>query len=175
MKFINYISLIAMPLTILVIVFESLKERKSSFDIFLKGGMEGSKIILRIFPTLVGLFVSIGMLRGSGVIEFLIGLIKPLTDMVGFPNQIIPLAILRPISGSASIAVATDIMKSNGVDSFTGILASVIMGSTETTIYTIAVYTSAVNVKDTRKILIPALLADITGILISFAICKIMF
>lgn len=175
MEIINYISVIAMPMVILLIIANGLKERVSVFDIFLKGAKEGIEIVLKIFPTLVGLFVAIGMLRSSGIIDFLISLISPITNFFKFPNEILPLAMLRPISGSASMAIATDIIKNNGVDSFIGILASVIMGSTETTLYTIAVYTGSVKIKKTRFILLAALLADITGILASVLICRCFF
>lgn len=175
MKVINYISIIAIPVVILVIISEALKEKKSVFDIFLKGAFDGAEISLKIFPTLIGLFVAIGMLRSSGVLDFIIKLITPFLSLVNFPSEVVPLALLRPISGSASMAVATDIIKNNGVDSFIGILASVIMGSTETTLYTIAVYTSAVKIKKTRGILFVALTADFTGIIVSLIICKLLF
>lgn len=175
MKIINYISIIAMPLVILIIVFEAFKEKISIFDIFLKGAVEGVEISLKIFPTLIGLFFAIGMLRSSGIIEFIIKLITPILDFVHFPNQVVPLAMLRPISGSASMAVATDIIKSNGVDSFVGIVAAVIMGSTETTLYTIAVYTSSVNIKNTRGVLLAALAADLTGIVVAVLVCRLLF
>ena len=96
-------------------------------------------------------------------------------SLIQFPAEVVPLALLRPISGSASMAVATDIIKNSGVDSFVGILASVIMGSTETTLYTIAVYTSSVKIKNTRGILIAALTADLTGIIVSLLICRTIF
>lgn len=175
MKVINYISIIAIPVVILVIISEALKEKKSVFDIFLKGAFDGAEISLKIFPTLIGLFVAIGMLRSSGVLDFIIKLITPFLTLVNFPSEVVPLALLRPISGSASMAVATDIIKNNGVDSFIGILASVIVGSTETTLYTIAVYTSAVKIKKTRGILFVALTADVTGIIVSLIICKLLF
>lgn len=175
MKVINYISIIAIPVVILVIISEALREKKSVFDIFLKGAFDGAEISLKIFPTLIGLFVAIGMLRSSGVLDFIIKLITPFLTLVNFPSEVVPLALLRPISGSASMAVATDIIKNNGVDSFIGILASVIMGSTETTLYTIAVYTSAVKIKKTRGILFVALTADFTGIIVSLIICKLLF
>lgn len=175
MNIINYISVIAMPIVILLVVANALKEKVSVFDIFLKGATEGIEIVLKIFPTLIGLFVAIGMLRSSGVIEFIISIISPITNFFKIPNEILPLAMLRPISGSASMAVATDIIKNNEVDSFTGILASIIMGSTETTLYTIAVYTGSVKIKNTRFIVIAALMADITGILVSIIVCKIFF
>lgn len=175
MQIINYISIIAMPLVILIIVSKALKEKISVFDIFLKGATEGIEITLKIFPTLVGLFVAIGMLRSSGVLDFITDLISPALVMMRFPSEIVPLALLRPISGSASMAVATDIIKQNGVDSFIGILASVIMGATETTLYTIAVYTSSVKIKNTRGVVIGALAADITGIIVSLLICRAIF
>ena len=175
MKFINYISIIAMPLIILIIIFEAINERKNVFDIFLKGGIDGVRITLRIFPTLIGLFMAIGMLRSSGIIDFITRLISPVLYLIKFPKEVVPLALLRPISGGASMAVATDIIKNNGADSFVGILASVIMGSTETTLYTIAVYTSSVKIKNTRGILIAALAADLTGIIVSLVICKTIF
>lgn len=175
MKFINYISIIAMPMVILIIVCQSSSERKSVFDIFLKGAFDGVEISLKIFPTLIGLFVAIGMLRSSGILEFITKLITPILIFFNFPSEVVPLALLRPISGSASMAVATDIIKNNGVDSFIGILASVIMGSTETTLYTIAVYTSSVKIKNTRGILFAALAADFTGIIVSLIVCKLIF
>lgn len=164
-----------MPLVILIIVCGAFKEKISIFDIFLKGAVEGVEISLKIFPTLIGLFFAIGMLRSSGIIEFIIKLITPILDFVHFPNQVVPLAMLRPISGSASMAVATDIIKSNGVDSFVGIVAAVIMGSTETTLYTIAVYTSSVNIKNTRGVLLAALAADLTGIVVAVLVCRLLF
>ena len=175
MEIINYISIIAMPLVILIIIFIALKEKVSVFDIFLKGAIEGIEISLKIFPTLIGLFVAIGMLRSSGILDFITKLISPVLEYINFPGEIVPLALLRPISGSASMAVAIDIIKQNGVDSFIGILAAVIMGATETTLYTIAVYTSSIKIKNTRGVLIASLAADVTGIIVSLLICRAIF
>lgn len=174
MSVLNYISNLAMPLIILIIVFYSLIERKKAFDIFLDGAKDGLNIVLNIFPTLIGLFVAIGALRSSGILDLIINFITPILDILNFPSEIMPLAILRPISGSSSIAIATDIMKNFGVDSNIGIIAATIMGSTETTLYTIAVYTSSVKIKKTRFVLWAALTADIVGIIASVVICKIM-
>ena len=142
---------------------------------FIKGATKGIDITIKIFPTLIGLFFAIGLLNNSGVINFLVQLISPILDYIKFPKEIVPLAILRPISGSASMAVATEIIKENGVDSIIGLIACVIMGATETTLYTIAVYTSAVKIKNTRHILIASLMADITGIIMSIIICNKLF
>ena len=107
--------------------------------------------------------------------DAIVNLLSPILNLINFPSEIMPLALLRPISGSASIAVATDIMKNYGVDSSIGLIASTIMGSTETTLYTIAVYTSSIKVKKTRYILIASLLADITGIISAIIICNKFF
>lgn len=161
MQIIKFLSNIAMPFIILIIVVYGLIERNKVFDTFLDGAKEGLEIVLSIFPTLVGLFVAIGALRSSGIIDGIVNILSPILNIIHFPSEIMPLALLRPISGSASIAVATDIMKLYGVDSNIGIIASTIMGSTETTLYTIAIYTSSVRIKKTRFVLAAALIADV--------------
>ncbi len=118
--------------------------------------------------------MAIGALRNSGILDMIIRFIAPLLNVIHFPSEIMPLAMLRPISGSGSIAIATDIMKNYGVDNTIGIMASTIMGSTETTLYTIAVYTSSVKIKRTRFVLLAALAADVVGIVTSVVICQIM-
>lgn len=174
LKFIEFFSNIAMPLMIIIIVLYGVMERKKVFDIFLEGAKDGVKVVFNIFPTLVGLFVAIGALRSSGIIDLIVNLMTPFFNLVNFPTEILPLAFIRPISGSSSIAVATDIMKTFGVDSNIGLMASVIMGSTETTVYTIAVYTSSVGIKKTRFVLWAALIADFVGIVVSVVVCKMM-
>ena len=167
MQVINFFSNLAMPMVIFFIVLYGVIEKVKVFDNFLEGAKEGIKTTFSILPTLIGLFLAIGVLRSSGVLDFIIKLSSPILEIFNFPSELMPLAILRPISGSASIAVATDIMKQAGVDSLIGNIASTIMGSTETTLYTIAIYTSCIKIKKTRFILIAALTADITGIIIS--------
>ena len=174
MKFIEFFSNLAMPLMIIIIVLYGVIERKKVFDIFLDGAKEGIGVVFNIFPTLVGLFVAIGTLRSSGIIDLIVNFFTPIFNFVNFPTEILPLALIRPISGSSSIAVATDIMKNFGVDSKIGLMASVIMGSTETTVYTIAVYTSSVGIKKTRFVLWAALIADFVGILTSVVVCRFL-
>ena len=171
---INFLSNLAMPLIILIIVIYGFIEKKEVFDKFIEGAKEGIKIVINIFPTLIGLFLAVGALRSSGVIDIAIKLVEPLLNVVNFPTEIMPLALLRPISGSSSIAVATDIMKNFGVDSQIGIMAGVIMGATETTLYTIAVYSSSVKIKKTRFVLIASLTADVVGIITSVVICRLL-
>ena len=161
MKFIDYFSNLAMPLMIIIIVLYGVVERKKVFDIFLDGAK-------------VGLFVAIGALRSSGIINLITNFLTPFLNIMNFPTEILPLALIRPISGSSSIAVATDIMKTFGVDSNIGLMASVIMGSTETTVYTIAVYTSSVGIKKTRFVLWAALFADFVGFVVSVVVFRVI-
>lgn len=174
LKFVSFLSNLAMPIIILLIVVYGLVERNKVFDTFLDGAKEGISIVVNIFPTLIGLFLAIGALRSSGILDFIIQILSPILEIVHFPSEIMPLALIRPISGSSSIAVATDIMKTYGVDSQIGLMASVIMGSTETTLYTIAVYSSSVGIKKTRFVLWASLIADVVGILTSVVVCRIM-
>lgn len=174
MDIINYISATAIPVVILLIVIYGVMEKNRVYDTFLDGAKEGLQVVINIFPTLIGIFLAVGALRASGIIDLIINLIKPILNLLTIPAEIMPLAMLRPISGSASMAIATDIMSQYGVDSLIGIIASTIMGSTETTFYTIALYTSAVGIKKIRFVLIAALVADIVGMLASVAICRIM-
>lgn len=175
MKIINYITIIAVPAVILIILLYGIFERKNVFDIFLKGAEEGFKMSIKIFPTLVGLFLAIGALSSSGILDFIINILTPLLKILKIPPEIMPLAILRPISGSGSIAIATDLMKKFGVDSLIGLIVATIMGSTETTLYTIAVYTSSVKIKKIRFVLFAALMADLTGIIVSVIIWKFIY
>lgn len=171
---ISFLSNLAMPIMILIIVIYGIIQRNKIFDTFLDGAKEGMSVVVNLFPTLIGLFLAVGTLRASGVLDFLIQIISPVLDYIKIPSEIMPLALLRPISGSSSIAVAVDIMKQFGVDSGLGIIASVIMGSTETTLYTIAVYTSSVGIKKTRFVLVASLIADVVGIFVSVAVCRFL-
>ena len=161
MQIVQYLSSVAIPFSILLILVYGLVEKNKVFDTFLDGAKEGIEIVLKIFPSLIGLFVAIGALRSSGILDVIIQAINPITKLFEIPTQIMPLAMLRPISGSASMAVATDIMKTNGVDTIIGKIASTIMGSTETTLYTIAIYTGVVKIKKNRFVLLAALIGDI--------------
>lgn len=174
MNFINYISTAAIPFTILIIIVYGLIEKQATFDVFLEGAKEGIQIVVNIFPTLLGLFLSINILRASGIIDAFTNLLLPLLNFLKIPAEILPLALLRPISGSASMAVATDIMTKYGVDSLIGLISSTIIGSTETTLYTIAIYTSAIKIKKARFVLIAALAADFVGMITSVVFWRIM-
>lgn len=171
----EYISVISIPLIILIVVTFGLKEKVNIFDVFIKGAKDGSKTVIELFPTLLCLFIAIGALRTSGIIDGIVKLINPFISLINFPAEVLPLAILRPISGSASMAIATDIMTKYGVDTKIGLIASTIMGSTETTLYTIAIYTSCINVKKIRFVLYAALFADLIGMITSNFIINLIY
>ncbi len=174
MNLVNYLSASAIPIVILIIIIYGLFEKKKVYDIFLDGAKDGIKIVLKLFPTLIGIFVAVGVLRTSGILDLIVKFVSPITNLLNIPSEIMPLALLRPISGSASIGVAVDIMQKYGTDTFIGLVTSTIMGSTETTLYTIAVYTSCVGIKKTRFVLAAALLADIAGMISSVVIWQIL-
>lgn len=174
MNVINYISSAAIPVIILLIVAYGLIERNKVYDTFVEGAKEGIEVVFNIFPTLIGIFIAVGALRSSGILDLVINIISPITNILKVPSEIMPLILVRPISGSASTAVATDIMTKFGVDSNIGLIASTIMGSTETTFYTIAIYTSCVGIKKIRFVLAAALIADFVGMLFSVVIWRIL-
>lgn len=175
MKILNYVSTASVPFFLLLIISYGFIEKNNVFDNFVDGVKEGMKIIYNLFPTLLGLFLAVGMLRTSGFIDLIINFLAPVFNFFHLPKEIMPLAILRPISGSAATAVATDIMNKYGVDTIIGKIAATIMGSTETTLYTIAIYTSCVKIRKNRGIIIAALFGDLIGIIVSISICNIIF
>ena len=174
MNLINYVSIVTIPVIVIIILLYGLLEKENVFDLFLIGAKDGIKMVAGIFPTLVGLFLAIKALSSSGILDFVINILTPLLNILKFPKEIMPLALLRPISGSGSIAIATEIMKKVGVDTKLGLIAATIMGSTETTLYTIAIYTSSVNIKKIRFVLFAALCADITGMIASVFIWRFL-
>lgn len=161
----TYISTMIIPAIISIVLFVGLKEGKKVYDIFIEGAKDGVKITFKLFPTLVGIFIAISMLRSSGLIDFIVSIISNFTKLINISSEILPLAIIKPISGSGAMALGTDIMSKFGPDSNIGMIAATIMGASETTFYVIALYMSQVKVKDSRKVVIPAILADLASII----------
>lgn len=150
----------ALPIAVVGIISFGAIKRVKVFDCFAKGGGEGLMTAFKLAPTLIGLIVAVNMLSVSGAFEMLEKLLAPVADKMGFPVQIVPLVALRPFSGSGALAIFQDIIAQYGPDSFAGTVASVVMGSTETTFYAAAVYFSAVGITKTRYTIPCALLAD---------------
>lgn len=172
---IESISKYAIPAIFLLILSLSLYKDVKVYDVFLEGAKEGFQTVVRIIPALVGLMVAVAVFRESGALDVLVYMLSPIGKFIGLPDKAIPLAILRPISGSASLALVSDIIAKNGPDSFVGRLVSVMMGSTETIFYTMTVYFGAIGIKKTRYTLPAALIADLAGIIAGVWACRIIF
>lgn len=169
-----YISVLSVPILIATFVGMGLYKRVGVYDCFVDGAKDGLQSMVGIIAPLIGLMVAISMFRASGALELLADLLSPLLDRINLPADVLPLALLRPVSGSASTAIVMDIFKNIGPDSPAGKIASVMMGSTETTFYTVAVYFGALGIKNTRHTIGAALIADLTGIVLSVIITKNM-
>lgn len=169
------ISTYIMPTIILFIILFGLKKKGEVYAPFVKGASDGLKTLAEIMPSIVGIIVAVSMFKASGAIELLAKLLSPVLKLIGMPQEIIPLALLRPFSGSGSISIVNDIIKTHGPDSYSGRIASVMMGSTETTFYTVALYYGVAKVKNIRHTLHAALLADVCGIIGSIIICRLCF
>ena len=174
MQFVNYVSSLAMPSIILIIVVYGIVEKIKIFDVFLEGAKDGIEIIKSKIPELLSAPIATNNPISVGKILITISIVSPILNKINFPTEIMPLALIRPISGSSAIAVATDIMKNYGVDSKFGLMSAVIMGSTETTFYTIAVYSASVGIKKTRFVLFASLVADFVGIFVSVLVCNVI-
>ena len=167
MKFIEYISKSAILFFIFIVITFGVKEKKNIFELFLEGVIDGEKIVIGIFPTLLALIVAVGMLKASGIIEIISRIIEPVLNIFMINKELAPLILLRPISGSTTTAIATNLMESYGVDSNIGLISSCIMGATETTIYVVSIYSSKIKVKNVKEVIIIGLIADFIGIISS--------
>ena len=167
-----YLSAIIIPLIISIIIFCGLIENKKVYDIFCEGAKDGIKMTIKMFPTLIGIFLAVGMLRNSGLLEFISNIIGNLIKNFNVPFEIIPLAFIKPISGSATMALATDIISKYGTETRIGMISATIMSASETTFYVIAVYMNSIKAKKSRKVIIPAILADIVSIITAICIIK---
>lgn len=166
----NYFIGWIIPMLILVILVVGLRERKDIFKLFTEGVIDGLKTVYNIFPYIMAITIAIGLLKSTGALDILLTPLKPLLTRCGIPEDIVPLFILRPLSGGASMSVVMEILKTSGPDSISGKLASIIMGATETTLYTITILFGAVKIKKIRGVLIAGLIADFAAILVAMVI-----
>lgn len=161
----NYIIMCIVPLMIFFIIVIAAKEKKDIFKLFIEGALDGLKVVYNIFPYILAITIAIGLLKSTGALDVILYPFKPILVKFGIPEDIIPLCIMRPLSGGASMSVVMEIFKTSGVDSISGKMASVIMGATETTLYTITILFGAVKIKRIRGVLIAGLIADFIAIL----------
>ncbi|KTC88261.1 MULTISPECIES: spore maturation protein [Legionella] len=145
------------------------------FDAFVTGAKQGFETSVSIIPYLIAMLVAIGMLRASGFFELMQAMLAPILSTLGMPSELLPLALIRPFSGSASTGVTAELIHQYGGDSFIGKTAATMMGSTETTFYVIAIYFGAVGIKRTRHAIPAGLLADLAGVIASVMICRYLF
>lgn len=171
----NSISVLIMPTIAVLIVLNGLFKKTPVFDLFTEGAKNGFYTSVKILPTLVGLIVAVSMLRASGFFDITEDFFSPILERLGFPTQLVPMALVRPVSGSAALATLQDIITTHKPDSFIGRCASVMMGSSETTFYTLTVYFGSVGITKTRYTVKAALLADLAGIILSVVFVKLLF
>lgn len=175
MSWITMISTWIIPFIILFVLLFGTWKKVPTYEIFVEGGKEGVKMAFSLLPFLLGMMVSISIFRASGAMDAFVALLSPFLQILGIPGEIVPLALTRPISGTAALAVTTDLIKEFGPDSFIGRLASTMQGSTDTTLYILTVYFGAVGIKKMGDALKVGLMADLIGIIASVIICTYVF
>ncbi len=165
----------AVPVSVFLIVMFGLMRGVPLFDTFIIGAKEGFSSAISILPSLVGLMMAVAMLNASGALDILSSLLSPVAAFLGLPQQVMPLALIKPVSGSGATAILTQIFEKNGTESFAGRVAAVMSGSTETTFYAIAVYYGSVGIKKTRHTVPAALTADLTAFIVSALAIHLFF
>jgi len=163
------------PLLILGLLLIGLAGRVRVYESAVAGGREGLEVAVRIVPYLVVILVAVGMFRASGALDLLIAALDPLTSAVGIPGEVLPMALLRPLSASGAFGVMAEILETHGPDSFVGLLSSTLMGSTETTFYVLTLYCGAAGIRDVRHALLACLAGDLAGLFGATAACHLLF
>ena len=163
------------PLILFLSAALTLRKKENPYELLLTGAADGIKLLLTLIPTLILLLTAVSMLRASGAVEMLSNFLSPVFRFFGIPPETAILVLIRPISGSAALAVGADLMAHYGVDSVIGRTVAVMLGSTETTFYTISVYFGAAGIKRTRYTVPAALIADLTGFLVASLAVRIFF
>lgn len=172
---IQLISSWAVPVLMIAIPLIGLARRVPVYESFVQGAKEGFNTAVRIIPFLVAMFVAIRVFQETGMMKLLVRFLAPIGSRVGIPEAVIPLMLIRPLSGSGALSTLAVILRDHGPDSLTGLIASTVQGSTETTFYVLTVYFGAVGVRKTRHSLAAALIADLAGFLMSVYIVHLVF
>jgi len=170
----HYISILAVPLMLCGIIAYGAGKRVNVYETFIEGATEGAKNLVKIIAPLVGLMVSISVFRASGLLDIFALALSPITSLINMPNDTLPLALLRPISGSGSLAIVSDIFQTSGVDSTSGRIASVMMGASETTFYTMAIYYGSIGIRKARHTMRAALISDFVGAFASVIVVQML-
>ncbi|MFA4922389.1 MAG: spore maturation protein [Candidatus Neomarinimicrobiota bacterium] len=165
----------AIPALIFLALILGWYKKVKVYEAFIDGAKEGFTVAIKIIPYLVAILVAIGMFRASGAMDGFVALLSPLTNLIGMPAETLPVALMRPLSGSGALGLVTELMKIHGPDSFIGRVSSTMWGSTETTFYVIAVYFGAVGVRRVRHSIAAGLVGDAVGLIAAVLICRIVF
>jgi spore maturation protein B len=173
--FVSALSVWAIPVIIVFIPLYAAYKKIPVYETFTEGAKDGFDTAIRIIPHLVGMMVAISVFRASGAMDLITGWFQPVLNRVGIPGEVLPLGILRPITGAGSLAFTADLIKQFGPDSMIGRIASTIQGSTDTTLYVVTVYFGAVGIKKSRYALKVGLLSDAVGFLAAIAVCYLVF
>ena len=171
----SLLSYLVLPLILVGFPLYGLYKRVPVYEKFVEGAKEGFNVAVRIIPYLVAILFAIAMFRASGAMDFLVGALDPVTGLIGFPGEVIPMAIVRPLTGSGSAAIVVEMINQYGEDSLLVKMAAVMFGSTETTFYVIAVYFGAVNIKRTRHAVAAGLTADFAAMIIAVWTVRLLF
>ena len=175
MKFLIFLSEISIPLILFYIVGFGILMKCRVYEEFVKGAKDGLLTVVKILPTLIGLMVAVGVLRASGFLDMLGQVLGNFTAQIGFPSELVPLAIIRMFSSSAATGLVLDIFKNYGPDSFIGRLVSIMFGCTESIFYTMSVYFMSIKIKNSRYTVVGALLASLVGITMSYLLTVYLF
>lgn len=165
----------AIPFMIFVIVVIGLFQKVKVYEVFVDGAKEGFTVAVKIIPYLVAILVAIGMFRASGAMDLFTQLVSPLTNLIGMPAETVPVALMRPLSGSGAMGISTELINTHGASSMIGRIASVMFGSTDTTFYVIALYFGSVGIKKTRHAVAAGLLGDFAGLIAAVFFCNLIF
>lgn len=163
------------PVVIFAILLCGIVKKQKVFDLFMDGAKSGVSTTISILPALVGLVTAVAMFKASGALTLIVHALAPAGKALGFPSEVVPLALMRPVSGSGALSILESILHTHGPDSFIGRVASVLQGSTETTFYTVAIYYGSVGVTKTRHTLPAALTADFVGFVMSILTVRLVF
>ncbi|MBQ9701071.1 MAG: spore maturation protein [Lachnospiraceae bacterium] len=174
MEILLYLSDMIIPLLIFVVIVTGLMKKRNVYEDFVEGAKDGMKTVVGILPTLIGLMMGVGILRSSGFLDFLSHKLSVITDLVGFPSELVPLSLVKMFSSSAATGLLLDIFKEFGTDSYIGLIASIMLSCTETIFYTMSVYFIAAKVSKTRWTLKGALISTVAGIIASVFLAGIL-
>ncbi|AQM59774.1 spore maturation protein [Clostridium baratii] len=162
------------PITVVIILGYGMIKGRKVYEWFLEGAKDGLMVCLKIFPCLLAMLVAVQIFKNANLLDLVNKLVAPLSGAIGLPQEVVPLVLIKPISGSGAIGMFTDIIKTYGADTFIGLVASVIMGTTETIFYTITVYYGAAKIKKIRHTLWAAVIADTTAIIVAIFVVNWM-